>query len=104
MVVLVARIGYFTIVAGVILKPGYSWVSSDAEDSPDGAANGMLRLEWTLDFSSFGATGAMGRCKLKVKNDRAWQDISDEEERDQAEYQRMARQYQRDGRYEPPEE
>jgi len=64
----------------------------------------MLRLDWTLDFSSFGATGAMRRCRLKVKNGRDWRDVSDEEERDEAEWARMVRQYQRDGRYEPPEE
>lgn len=96
--------GYFTVVAGVILKAGYSWVSSDAEDSPDGAPKGMLRLEWPLDFSSFGGKGAMGRCRLNVKNDRDWRDVSDEEEQDEAEWNRMARQYQRDGLYLPPEE
>jgi len=96
--------GYFKVTAGVILKAGYSWVSSDAEDSPDGAPNGMLRLEWMLDFSSFGGTGAMGRCRLKVKNDRDWKDVSDEEEKDKAEFNRMVKQYQRDGRYEPPDE
>lgn len=96
--------GYFTIVAGVILKAGYRWVSSDAEDSPDGAPAGMLRLEWTLDFSSFDATGAMGRCRLKVRNDRDWDDVGEEEVRDEAERNRMIRAYERDGRYEPPPE
>jgi hypothetical protein len=97
----VQRLGWgtFTIVADVILKAGYSWVSSDAEDSPDGAAKGMLTLEWMLDFSSFDATGAMGRCRLKVKSDRDWND--DEAARDRREVERVVRQYERDGRYEP---
>lgn len=99
--------GYFTITASVMLKAGYSWLSSDAEDSPDGAEKGMLRLEWMLDFSSFGSTGAMGRCRLKVKSARGregdeWERASEEGERDEAEWGRMMRTYQRDGRYEPP--
>lgn len=96
--------GTFTLVAYVILKAGYSWVSSDAQDSPDGASKGMLPLEWTLDFDGFGGKGSMGRCRLKVKNDRDWQSVSSEEERDDREWQRTIRQYQRDGRYEPPED
>ena len=101
--------GYFTITASVILKAGYSWVSSDAEDSPDGAEKGMLRLEWTLDFGSFEGTGAMGRCRLKVKSARGregeeWERASEEGERDEAEWGRMRRTYERDGRYEPPTE
>ncbi|EMC99099.1 hypothetical protein BAUCODRAFT_22388 [Baudoinia panamericana UAMH 10762] len=96
--------GYFTIVAGVILKPGYSWVSSDAEDSRDGAPKGMLRLDWTLDFTSFGGTGAKGRHRLKVKNERGWADVDEEAERDEAEWSRTVRQIQRDGRWEPPPE
>lgn len=96
--------GVFNIIAAVILKAGYSWVSEDAEDSPDGAPKGMLRLEWMLDFESFDGTGAMGRCRFKVKNDRNWQDISDEEERDEAEWNRTIRQYQQDGNYVPPPE
>lgn len=88
----------------MILKAGFSWVSDDAEDSPDGAPKGMLRLEWTLDFSGFGGKGSMGRCRLKVKNDRDWEDVSEEEEQDAAETQRLRRQYERDGRYEPGED
>lgn len=49
--------GYFTITASVILKAGYQWVSEDAQDTPDGATNGMLPLEWTLDFNGFGGKG-----------------------------------------------
>lgn len=94
--------GIFAIEACIILKAGYSWVSSDAEDSPDGAPKGMLRLEWMLTFDSFNGSGAMGRCRLKVKNDLNWQDISEEEERDEAEWNRAVRQYQRDGNYVPP--
>ncbi|KAK9426604.1 hypothetical protein SUNI508_00131 [Seiridium unicorne] len=93
--------GVFTITASVVLKAGYSWVSDDAQDSPDGAAKGVLPLEWMLDFDGFGGKGSMGRCRLKVKNDRDWEGVSDEEERDQREWGRMVRQYERDGRYEP---
>jgi len=49
--------GYFTITASVILKAGYQWVSEDAQDTPDGAAKGVLPLEWTLDFDGFGGKG-----------------------------------------------
>jgi hypothetical protein len=62
--------GFFTITASVVLKAGYSWVSEDALDSPDGAAKGSLPLEWTLDFDGFGGKGSMGRCQLKVRNNR----------------------------------
>ncbi|KAK5119342.1 hypothetical protein LTR85_007698 [Meristemomyces frigidus] len=96
--------GRFLVQAYVILKAGYSWVSDDAEDSPDGAPKGMLPLEWMLDFAGFGGKGSMGRCRLKVKNDRDWEDVSEEGEQDAAELQRLVRQYERDGRYEPPEE
>ena len=96
--------GYFTIVAYVMLKPGYSWVSEDAEDSPDGAEKGMLGLEWVLDFSRFGGRGSMGRLKLKVKNQRDWQDADDEQEEDERVWSRFVRQYQRDGVYQPEEE
>lgn len=85
----------------IILKAGYSWVSEDAQDSPDGVPKGMLPLEWRLDFDGFGGKGSMGRCRLKVKNDREWQDVSSEEERDNREWQRTVRSYQRDGRYQP---
>lgn len=99
--------GYFTVTASVILKAGYSWVSSDAEDTQDGAEKGLLRLEWMLDFGSFSGTGAMGRCRLKVKSARGregeeWEAQSEEGERDEAEWGRMMRTYARDGRYEPP--
>ncbi|RYO73588.1 hypothetical protein DL764_010552 [Monosporascus ibericus] len=93
--------GVFTITASVILKAGYSWVSDDALDSPDGAPKGMLPLEWMLDFEGFDGKGSMGRCRLKVKNDRDWQDVSEEEAEDNREWTRMVRQYERDGRYEP---
>jgi hypothetical protein len=92
------------VVAAVILRAGNSWVSSDAEDSPDGAPNGTLQLQWTLDFDSFAGRGSMGRCRLKVKNDRNWVNISDEEAEEEAEWSRVVKQYQRDGRYEPPPE
>ena len=96
--------GYFTIVASVILKAGYSWVSEDAEDSPDGAEKGMLGLEWLLDFTRFGARGSMGRLRLKVRNQRDWKDVSEEEEEDERVWSRLVQQYERDGRYVPPGE
>jgi hypothetical protein len=96
--------GFFTITASVVLKAGYSWVSEDALDSPDGAVKGSLPLEWTLDFDGFGGKGSMGRCQLKVSNDREWRGADAEEERDQREWGRNVRQYERDGRYEPQED
>lgn len=96
--------GFFTLTASVILKPGYSWVSDDAQDSPDGAVKGTLPLKWTLDFDGFGGKGSMGRCRLKVRNDREWEGVGVEEQRDQREWRRMVRQYERDGRYEPQDD
>ena len=60
----------------MILKPGYSWVSEDAEAAPDGAAKGMLSLDWTLDFEGYGGKGSMGRWRLKVRNEveMGWED------------------------------
>lgn len=89
--------------AYVVLKAGYSWVSSEAEDTPDGAVKGMLSLEWTLDFEGFGGRGSMGRTKLKVKSDKELVGGDGEEARDDAEWQRTVRQYQRDGRFEVEE-
>ena len=65
--------GYFTIDVDVVLKAGFSWVSSDAKDSPNGTPKGSLTLAWTLDFRSFGGMGAMGKHKLKVKYERSSQ-------------------------------
>lgn len=96
--------GYFTIIASVMLKAGYSWMSEDAEDSPDGAEKGMLALEWLLDFSRFGGKGSMGRLKLKVKNQRAWEDEEAERREDERARSRLIRQYERDGRYVPRDE
>ncbi|KAF2216795.1 hypothetical protein CERZMDRAFT_32252 [Cercospora zeae-maydis SCOH1-5] len=103
----VRRLGWgtFAVTAYVILKAGYRWVSSEAENSPDGAEKGMLPLEWMLDFEGFGGKGSMGGVRLKVKNDREWDGgVSDEEQRDTREWQRVVRSYQRDGVYEPPAE
>ena len=50
------------------------------------------------------ALGSMGRCRLKVRHDRGWDDADEEEGRDERELRRMRRQYERDGRYEPMEE
>lgn len=62
--------GHFAINVSVVLKPGFSWVSEDASDSPGGARRGSLPLEWTLDFEGFGGKGSMGRCRLKVRDER----------------------------------
>jgi len=59
--------GYFTIVAQIILKAGYSWVSAEAEDAPDGGEQGMLPLEWTLNFDG---DGAQARCRVKVRKQK----------------------------------
>ncbi|KAG7096408.1 hypothetical protein E1B28_003849 [Marasmius oreades] len=40
----------FTIEVRVFLKSGYSWVSENALDSPDGNVKCILPLEWALDF------------------------------------------------------
>ncbi|EME46747.1 hypothetical protein DOTSEDRAFT_70667 [Dothistroma septosporum NZE10] len=93
--------GSFTITANVILKAGYSWVSGDALNSPDGALKGMLPLEWTLDFSGFCGRGSMGRLKLKIKADRDFDSASLEDLRDRSEWERVMRQYERDGRWNP---
>ena len=79
-------------------------MSEDAEDSPDGAEKGMLALEWLLDFSRFGGKGSMGRLKLKVKNQRAWEDEEAERREDERARSRLIRQYERDGRYVPRDE
>ncbi|GAB7363942.1 hypothetical protein MBLNU230_g4504t1 [Neophaeotheca triangularis] len=94
--------GTFVIVAAVILKAGFSWVSDEAEDSPDGAAKGMLRLEWELDFRRFGGKGSMGVCELRVRSDGGWEGGREGFE-DEVELGRMRRQYEMDGRYEPEE-
>lgn len=96
--------GFFTIVAYVILKAGYSWVSEDAENSPDGAEKGMLGLEWVLDFDRYGGRGSMGRLKLKVKNQRDWAGVDEEEEENERVWSGMIRQYQRDPLYVPDDE
>ncbi|EME80069.1 uncharacterized protein MYCFIDRAFT_77853 [Pseudocercospora fijiensis CIRAD86] len=74
--------GVFTITAYVILKAGYTWLSEEAEVTPDGVPKGMLPPVWKLDFLGFEGKESMGSARLKVKNDREWQDISSEEERD----------------------
>ena len=95
--------GVFAMDAIVVLKAGYSWVSEQAQVAPDGAPKGALPLEWMLDFEGFEGRGSMARLRLKVRNDRDWQAVGSgrEELRDDREFGRMMRQYERDGRYEP---
>jgi hypothetical protein len=71
--------GYFTIHTHVILKVGYSWVNSDADDAPDGGEKGMLPLEWTLDFDG---PGSQGRCRLKIKKEKDGQETEDAAQRE----------------------
>ena len=71
--------GYFTIEANVVLKAGYSWVSSDAETSSDGAEGGSLPLSWMLDFAG---GGSQKRCRLKVKREKDGVDEETEVERE----------------------
>lgn len=59
--------GTFTISVAVLLRAGWSWVSSDAEDSPDGAPKGKVSLQWTLDFHG---RGSQARCVQKVKRQK----------------------------------
>jgi hypothetical protein len=72
--------GYFTIFANVVLKAGYHWLSSDAEDSSDGAEKGLLPLEWLLDFHG---QGSQKRCRLKVRREKEGQDEENEVQREQ---------------------
>jgi hypothetical protein len=51
----------------VVLKVGYQWLSSDAEDTGDGQEMGSLPLEWLLDFEG---GGSQKRCRLKVKREK----------------------------------
>lgn len=67
--------GYFTIFANLVLKPGYSWVSSEAEDTNDGGVKGKLPLEWTLDFNG---RGSQGRLRLKVRREKLGQEAENE--------------------------
>jgi hypothetical protein len=92
--------GYFTIYANVILKAGYSWLSSDAEDTRDGAPKGKLPLEWQLDFAG---RGSQGRLRLKVRKEKEGQEVEDEAQRKQI--QRLwARQRETDPDYAEPRE
>ncbi|RVD86469.1 uncharacterized protein DFL_004743 [Arthrobotrys flagrans] len=64
----VRRLGWGTFIvrANVILKHGYSWISSDAEDTKY-AKRASLPLEWELCFDG---GGSQARCQLKIKNER----------------------------------
>lgn len=61
--------GYFTVLVQLVLKPGYVWISKNAEDGPDGTARASLKLQWTLDFGSHGGWGSMGRCRVKIQKE-----------------------------------
>ncbi|ETN46564.1 uncharacterized protein HMPREF1541_00749 [Cyphellophora europaea CBS 101466] len=74
--------GFFTIYANVILKAGYRWMSSEAEDTADGQRQGKLPLEWTLDFNSNAGRGSQGRWRLKVKKEKQGQEVEDAVQRE----------------------
>lgn len=71
--------GTFTIYANIILKAGYRWMSSDAEDTADGQVQGKLPLEWHLDFNG---RGSQGRWRLKVKKEKEGQEVEDAAQRE----------------------
>lgn len=71
--------GTFTIYANVILKAGYRWMSSEAEETADGQVQGKLPLEWHLDFNG---RGSQGRWRLKVKKEKENQEIEDAAQRE----------------------
>lgn len=96
--------GVFSVYAFIILKAGYSWLSPDAENAPDGAPQGALPLEWTLEFSGSEGRGSKGRIGLRVRSDRGWEDIDDDVDEDEASWRRTVASYARDGRWEPDEE
>ncbi|KAF3278226.1 hypothetical protein TWF173_005747 [Orbilia oligospora] len=63
----VRRLGWGTFIvrANVVLKYGYSWISSDAEDTKY-AKRASLPLEWELCFDE---GGSQARCQLKIKKE-----------------------------------
>lgn len=71
--------GTFTIYANVILKAGYRWLSSDAEETVDGQEQGKLPLEWSLDFNG---RGSQGRWRLKVMKEKQGSEIEDAAQRE----------------------
>lgn len=65
----IRRVGWgtFTIEFNIILRAGYSWLSTQAEDTVDGGRKGKLPLEWRLDFEG---RGSQMRMRLKVRRER----------------------------------
>jgi YEATS family len=92
--------GYFNIIAHVILKAGYSWDSTQAQNAPDGGEKGLLPLEWML---SFDGDGTQARLRLKIKKQK---ETIDEEIRAQEARARRAwaEQRRRDPDFVPPAE
>ncbi|KAK6348992.1 hypothetical protein TWF730_009752 [Orbilia blumenaviensis] len=64
----VRRLGWgtFVIRTNVILRHGYSWISSDAEDTKY-SKKASLPLEWELCFDG---EGSQARCQLKIRSDK----------------------------------
>ena len=77
----VTRLGWgiFTVYANIILKAGYRWMSSEAEDTEDGQRQGKLALDWQLDFNG---RGSQGRWRLKVKKEKEGQELEDAAQRE----------------------
>ena len=86
----------FVMMAAVVLRPDYSWVSEDAGHAPDGAPRGTMVLEWRLDFDGFGGRGSMGRYQFNVMNDRG--SVDEEVRRDRA-WMRVFWQFEQLGRF-----
>ncbi|OJD28629.1 yeats family protein [Diplodia corticola] len=76
--------GYFTVQAYIILKAVYTWISEDAQPSPDCVEKGMLPLEWML---SFDGEGSMARCWPKFKHEVLTEEGSDSSYDDDSEYE-----------------
>lgn len=70
--------GTFTIEFNIILKAGYSWVSTQAEDTVDGGHKGKLPLDWRLDFSG---RGSQMRMRLKVRREKGGMENEEAEKR-----------------------
>lgn len=62
--------GYFTIEILVVLLEGYAWERNKKHPNKSknviGQNANQLKMEWTLDFKSFGGRGAQGKCRMRV--------------------------------------
>lgn len=58
--------GTFVITSHVVLKHGWTWISSD-EQKVSGKGNSFLPIDWML---SFDGDGMQGKARLKIKRER----------------------------------